>query len=377
MFKTNPAKQEKVIQKGYYLIPKINLLSKHQRWLKQAKKLNLSQEAQNRLKWMIYYETKGKENTSKTARYFGIGRSTFYKWFNRFDGINLRTLETQSRAPQTTRGREFSLIKDSRVIKLRKKYPQYGHRKLKIIYERIYSKDKITEWYIQRVIEEYSLYFHKKKRYSKAKRRQSLKKKRITELFKTKAALKGFFIHLDTIEIRHNGLKRYILTGIEDKTKFAYARMYKQATSSSAKDFLERMKYTLENDEVRIKTIHTDNGSEFHKNFIKLVEKLNIIHYWSRSRTPKDNPSSERFNRTLQEKFIAFGNYTNDAGRFNKMLTEWLIEYNAIRPHETLGDKTPLEALEKMLGLSTMWSSCTTTRRKEKKSYNKKCLTFF
>jgi hypothetical protein len=152
------------------------------------------------------------------------------------------------------------------------------------------SKDypQITEWYIQRVIEEYKLYFYKKKRYSKAKRKKSLKKKRVTELFKTKVALKGFFIHLDTIEIRHNGLKRYIITGIEYKTKFAYARMYKKATSSSAGDFLERMEYIMKNDKIKIQTVHTDNGGEFHKNFIKLVDKLKLTHYWFRVRTPKD-----------------------------------------------------------------------------------------
>ena len=361
--KTNPVKQGKVIERNYYLIPKVILLSKHQRWLKQADKLSLSKEAKKRLKWIIYYETKGNHNASKTIRYFGIGRSTFYKWFNRFDGINLKTLETRSTAPKTVRGREFSLIKDSRVIKLRKKYPQYGHRKLKVIYERIYQNNlehpQITEWYIQRVVEEYKLYFHKKKRYSKAKRKQSVKKKRVTELFKTKVALKGFFIHLDTIEIRTNGLKRYIITGIEDKTKFAYARMYQKATSSSASDFLERMEYIMKNDKAKIETVHTDNGSEFHKNFIRLVKKLNLVHYWSRARTPKDNPSNERFNRTLQEEFIAFGNYTNDIDKFNGMLTEWLIEYNSVRPHETLGDKTPLEAIESLVGLSTKWSSCT------------------
>ena len=361
--KTNPLKQGKIIQKGYYLIPKIQLLSKHKRWEKQADKLSLSKEAKKRLKWIIYYETRGNYNTAKTTRYFGIGRSTFYKWLNRFDGINLQTLETKSTAPQVTRKREFSPIKDSRVIKLRKKYPSYGHRKLKVIYEKIYKDESehptITEWHIQRVIEEYSLYFYKKKRYTKAKRRQSIKKKRITELFKTKMFLKGFFIHLDTIEIRHNGLKRYILTGIEDKTKFAYARMYQKASSSSASDFLERMEYVMRNDKVKVKTIHTDNGSEFHKNFIQTVKKLNLTHYWSSPRTPKDNPSNERFNRTLQEEFIAFGNYTNNVSGFNEILTQWLIEYNSIRPHETLGDKTPLEAVEKLVGLSTRWSSCT------------------
>jgi DNA invertase Pin-like site-specific DNA recombinase len=94
--KTNPVKQGKVIQKGYYLIPKIHLLSKHQRWKKQAEKLKLSREAKNRLNWIIYYETKGENNVSKTVRYFGIGRSTFYKWFNRFDGINLKTFKIKS-----------------------------------------------------------------------------------------------------------------------------------------------------------------------------------------------------------------------------------------------------------------------------------------
>jgi len=361
--KTNPIKQGKVIERNFYLIPKIELLSKHQRWKKQADKLKLSREAKNRLSWIIYYETKGSNNASKTVRYFGIGRSTFYKWFNRFDGINLRTLETRSTAPKVTRGREYSAIKDSRVIKLRKKYPQYGHRKLKVIYNRIYKNEleysTITEWYIQRVIEEYKLYFCKKKRYSKTKRKNAIKKKRVTELFKTKVALKGFFIHMDTIEIRRNGLKRYIITGIEDKTKFAYARMYQTATSSSASDFLERMEYIMKNDKIRIETVHTDNGGEFHKKFIKVVNKLKLVHYWSRARTPKDNASNERFNRTLQEEFIAFGNYTNDVDKFNQMLTEWLIEYNSIRPHETLADKTPLEAVESLVGLSTRWSSCT------------------
>ena len=84
-----------------------------------------------------------------------------------------------------------------------------------------------------------------------------------------------------------------------------------------------------------------------------------FTHYWSRVRTPKDNACNERFNKTLQEEFIAFGNYTSNMDKFNRMLIKWLIEYNSIRPHETLGDKTPLEAIESLLGVSTRWSSCT------------------
>ncbi len=83
------------------------------------------------------------------------------------------------------------------------------------------------------------------------------------------------------------------------------------------------------------------------------------LHYHTYPRTSKMNTHRERFNRILQEEFIAFGNYTNNVSEFNEILTQWLIEYNSIRPHETLGDKTSLEAVEKLVGLSIRWSSCT------------------
>ena len=97
----------------------------------------------------------------------------------------------------------------------------------------------------------------------------------------------------------------------------------------------------------------------FIKTLSKLARKMNLNRYYNRVRQLKDNTVNERFNRTLQEEFIAFGNYTNDIDKFNEMLTEWLIEYNSFRPHETLGDRTPLEAIESLIGVSTRWSSCT------------------
>jgi len=40
---------------------------------------DLSPEAKLRLEWIIFYETVGKKNASKTAKYFGISRKTFIK----------------------------------------------------------------------------------------------------------------------------------------------------------------------------------------------------------------------------------------------------------------------------------------------------------
>ena len=69
--------------------------------------------------------------------------------------------------------------------------------------------------------------------------------------------------------------------------------------------------------------------------------------------------SIERFNRTLQEEFIQLGNMTTDIDVFNKKLTEWLIEYNFNRPHQTLEYMTPIAFTQKYGKVSKMYSSNT------------------
>ena len=110
-------------------------LSRHERLRGVLKALGLSKDAEKRLKWIIYWETTGERSAARTARYFGIGVSTFHKWHRLFDETNLRTLESGSRAPKKRRGREASFIKDKRVIALRKEYPYWGKMKLKTMYE--------------------------------------------------------------------------------------------------------------------------------------------------------------------------------------------------------------------------------------------------
>ena len=327
-------------------------LSRHERWKAVAKALSLSKDACKRLEWIIYYETRGNRNATLTARYFGIGRSTFHKWLSCFDETNLRCLESKGRAPSKRRTRQAVPFKDDRVIALRKRYPYWGKMKLKVMYEREYQEE-ITSWYIQRVIETYKLYPKKRKKKSKVKRKAQVKK-RISECKKIPKT--GFLLHLDTIVLHLCGVKRYILTATDDHSKVAYARMYTSHASLPAKDFFERLFY-LFNEEVM--NVHTDNGSEFHKHFDQYLSELNLPHYWSRARTPKDNPSNERFNRTLKEEFLYWGNFHTDPKVFNRRLTDWLVEYNAIRPHQSLNYLTPLEFAEQTTKVSTMWSSST------------------
>ncbi|MBU0546266.1 DDE-type integrase/transposase/recombinase [Patescibacteria group bacterium] len=128
------------------------------------------------------------------------------------------------------------------------------------------------------------------------KRVRSVRRKKITDL--TKKPMTGFLVCVDTVVRYVNGQKRYILTAIDRYSKLSFARMYTTHSSKNAADFLHRLHYLLDG---KIENIQTDNGSEFKKCFDQALTRLEIPHYHSRVKTPKDNAVNERFNRTLNK----------------------------------------------------------------------------
>lgn len=316
------------------------------------KNANLSKEAKLRIKWFDYY--KECQNAALTCRYFGISRKTFYKWLKRYEPNNLASLEDQDKAPIRRRQREISPLQEQRIITLRKQYIRYGKEKLAIIYQQAHN-EPISSWKVQKTIEKYKIYYHPQKTARTARKKQrALKKKRITEL--KKKQISGFLLCLDVIVIYWNTLKRYIFTGIDFTSKVAFARMYEKANSYNAQDFLNRLYFLLNS---KIDNLQTDNGSEFEKHFRSACQKLNIERYYNRPRTPKDNPVNERFNRILKEEFIQLGNFTPNIQRFNHNLTEWLIEYNFHRPHQSLGYTPPIKFTNKHFKVLPMYPSNT------------------
>ncbi len=67
----------------------------------------------------------------------------------------------------------------------------------------------------------------------------------------------------------------------------------------------------------------------------------------------------ERFNQIIQKEWIRGGHFTPDIKRFNQELAPWIIEYNFVRPHETLSYLTPIEFVIKYGKVSQMYSSYT------------------
>lgn len=303
---------------------------------KEAKKY--SPLVRKRLEWIIFYKTRG-ENAAFTSRHFGITTKTFFKFRKRFTKQGLAGLDDYSRRPVNTRKWEVTPLEDIRVRNLRRKYIRLGKMKLTKYYQLEY-REPISSWKIQRVIERYKLYYHPLKTASKGRNyAKGLIKRRITQA--PKATTLASLFHVDTIVLYWNNTYRYILTAIDDLTRIGYARMYKSHSSQDASDFLKRLKYLLSGNPIQ--AVHTDNGSEFAKYFKAACTSMNIERYFSRVRTPKDNAMLERFNRTLQEEFIDVSDTSTTIEEFNTLLTEWLIEYNFKRPHQSLNYLTPME----------------------------------
>jgi len=229
---------------------------------------------------------------------------------------------------------------------------KYGKRKLKRLYERIYG-ESISTWRIERVIRKHRLY-PDKERYRKiqAKIAKGKANPRIRVHSLPKPESIGALWHIDAIILCFDGVRRAIITGIDEISKIAYARMYTSNTSKYAKDFMHRLMYLAEGN---ISVIHTDNGSEFDGYFAQVAGELKIPRVYSRPHTPKDNPVNERFNRTLEYEWLEETIIDPDKlEEANESLTKWLIEYNTYRPHGSLEQLTPMEYVEANLKVLPM-----------------------
>jgi transposase InsO family protein len=341
----------------------IVLNDRYECWRGVADLLGFTARERLRVEWMVFYYTAGKENAALTAQHFGISRKTFYKWSRRFrdSKYDVRSLADRSRAPHRKRRWEVTLIQEGRIRRLRKRYPYYGKKKLKVLYEKEYSEE-ISTWKIERVVRRYKLYPDQNKAEKTARKRARARKhpkKRIGQLVKEQRPC--FLFQLDTIVIYWNSLKRYILTAVDHTSKLGYARMYKNKSSRVATDFLYRLRYLINQP---IENLQTDNGSEFALEFERATNKFGIQRYFSRVKTPKDNSEIERFNQTLEYEWLYDSNLSLDPEELNPRLTEWLIEYNFNRPHQSLGYLAPVEYIEKELAkihspVLPMWSATT------------------
>jgi transposase InsO family protein len=164
---------------------------------------------------------------------------------------------------------------------------------------------------------------------------------------KKKARRKGFLpqqpgdlVQMDTVSIFADGIKRYIFTAIDIKTRFAFAYAYKSNSSAHGSDFLDKY---LKVAPLSTKRVRTDNGSEFARHFGQLCREKHLSHFFNYPKHPQANGHLERFNRTIQDQFVELHlDFIDEPAAFNQKLMDYLIWYNTEKPHRGIGNLPPL-----------------------------------
>lgn len=299
-------------------------------------------KAKLKLRVIEVFEKSGMEATQ--LAFPGISRRTIYRWRKKFFESERRL---SSLLPLSTKPRKVrEMVVPYQILgfikKLREKYPRISKYKIKPFLDIFCEENNLRKYsvsWIGKVITRYQFFFNTRK----CVRRKRRNKKQVTRVKycpKQKDITLGY-LQLDGIKVFFENRYYYFLSCIELKSRQSWAKRVKTLSSSNAKEFLEEV---IESVTYPIHTIQTDNGSEFKGYFDQAIEELEgTNHVWSFPKSPKTNGYVERFNWTIQDEFINYEIDTAvcDIKLFDEKLTGWLVYYNQIRPHQSLGYMTP------------------------------------
>lgn len=285
---------------------------------------------------------------------FGVSKATICRWkkARKEKGGSLSALIPLSRAPKNKRQREFPKVVETFIREYRDKHHGIGKEALKPLCDvfcRAIGLKPVSESTIGRIINDLKkrgVFNERKIKLSINARTGNLCERKTKSKIK-KLRRKGYvpeepgdLVEIDSISIFQDGLKRYVITAVDLKSRFTFAYAYKTLSSISARDFIQKVEMVAL---FAIKRIQTDNGSEFHKHFLKYLQDEKKTHFFIYPRQPKSNAHIERFNRTIEEQHLNYyeGSIA-ELNSFNKDLIDYLLWYNLEKPHKSLHYLSPI-----------------------------------
>lgn len=288
-----------------------------------------------RLLILRWYDLNGK-NQKKTAKELNISRSYLQKLVYTRKNEGLGGLIPLKTGPKQKRGFKLLFSEKMEIEKYASWFPDWGHKKLRIFFSQ-HSASTVYRYLAHKelLVRNRCPGFHKKPTPRSA---WKIKRTRLPEDYPVNEP--GGLVVLDSIieYVGPNFKKLYFVCCTDIATRISIAVATDHHSSIVAREVLQKMSYVLQ---TNIKAVLTDNGSEFLAYFQKACEDEQIAHFFSRPRTPKDNPVAERFNKSLQQGFYWRCDLTQSIHLINQALADWLIEFNTLRPHESLSMRPP------------------------------------
>jgi len=304
-------------------------------------------DAQERFRILEFFGRFGLEATREA---FGVSRRSLYRWKARLkaSGGNPAAFHAQKATPRRFRRPKWFREVIQEIRDLRRQYPNLGKANLGKARIHVLLKPWCedrglpcpSESTIGRIISrapyKMGVIPLRLDARGKVKAVKHIQKARKPKDFKY-TPLKLWLA--DTIERVRDGIRRYIITFIDPKSRIAFGMTLPSKHSRHSAMALEAL---IEGNQ-GIEFLLSDNGSEFEGAFDELLKERGIQHYWTYPKSPKMNAHNERFNRTIQEQFVDFNEdlLFSDLEAFNREMGKWLIKYNTILPHHSLNLKPP------------------------------------
>lgn len=313
------------------------------RWKRRAP--DLSAAARVRLKWMDFHQTHGR-NASLTARHFGISRTTFHNWRQRYDPEDLTTLEDRSRRPRHVRQRQWPTELVVAVRELRQLYPCWGKDKLSWLLRQEGINCSVST--VGRIIAHLkgTGQLHEPPLRRIGVRRRPLRRpyaRRKPHDYRVRSA--GDMVQLDTLDVRPRpGTVYKQFTARDVYSRWDVVEVHTRATANLAAAFLDTLAARMP---FSVKAIQVDGGSEFMAEFEEECQRRGIRLFCLPPRSPKLNGHVERANRTHLEEFWRVAALPTTLPAVNRKLRAWERTYNTLRPHQSLGYLTPQEYLRR------------------------------
>lgn len=301
----------------------------------------LTQEAKKKQVIVKYAERNGK---SQASRMYGVSLSSIKRWCKKYDGTWQSMLEKSHRPhshPKRHTQKEEKQIKNS----FKKCYARYG-------WDGVYD-DLLRKGYAR----SFSGMVYAAKRLGLKEQKQPKKKSRAHRRY-PELLEPGEKVQIDVKEVPYNCLRGkalrdekhlYQWTAIDECTRMRFVYGFEEHTPENSVRFLAML---IKAFPFKIKTIQTDNGTEFTYKFIsddkicpfdKVLAKLGIKHKLIPPRTPWHNGKVERSHRNDQRYFYDWETFRS-VEELNIKLAKHLIWSNN-KSMRTLGRKSPIQLL--------------------------------
>ena len=278
-------------------------------------------------------------NVTDVAALYGVSRKTVHKWLRRYAAEGLKGLADKSTRPATC-PHQMAPAVEARVVEMRRAHPGWGPRTIRTRLAREGISAVPGRSSIHRALLRHGLIdpTTRKRRRSDYKRWE---RSRSMELWQMDIV--GRFHLADGTEVK-------VVTGVDDHSRFCVcARIVARAT---ARPVVVALRFALAMYGVPAQIL-TDNGKVFTARFGSgpgpvLFDQVcvanGIGHLLTAPYSPTTTGKVERFHRTLRKEFFAPNDYRfATVAEAQVALDAWVAEYNHDRPHQSVGDRPPIE----------------------------------